>query len=428
MNRRNFIQKSSLSTAGILSAASLPAYFKQEKLRVGVIGCGWYGGVLIESALKVGGVQIVSICDVDTKHLKETADTVEGLQGTRPKLYKEYTELLEKDNLQAIFLATPPQWHALPFIAACEKGFDIYCEKPVAYDVHEGLAMIKAAKKAGNVVQIGFQQRSNVIKEKVRSLIKEGRLGKILQIEAHIHYNPVFKDHTVQDPPPSLDWEAWCGPAPKLPYRPNIGHLSWRLEKEYGNGHLVDWGIHYVDFIRKIMDFRTPVTAFATGGLLAHEGIITTPDTLQARMDFDSCPIIWNHRMWGTGELNREFNSGYTFFGEEATMFGDFKRLIIQPKEKESKQEVIEMPTRGVRELCMGNFLEVVKTRDTSQLMCSIEDGFESTTSVQLAMISYYTDSKIAWNHKKKEIPENEQASKLLSRPYRGKYVKPDAF
>ena len=390
-----------------------------------MIGCGWYGIKLAKAVMGIEGFNLVSLCDIDSEHLKSVANEIEQKQGSRPKAYIDYQELLEKDDLHAVIIATQPHWHALQFIAACEKGLDIYCCKPLAYDIHEGLAMIKAAKEADNIVQIGFMQRSNVVGDKIRSLIKEGRLGNIHQIGAQIHYNPNPGDPTIQDPPPSLDWETWCGPAPKLPYRPSIGHFNWRLEKEYGNGHLVDWGIHYIDYLRKTMDFGTPLSVHATGDIVAHKGQITTPDTLHVRMDFDTYPLIWQHRMWGAGDLHPEFNSGYTFYGDEATMYGDFKRLIIQPKGKGKDSERIDIPTPGVLGKDLTNFLEAVKSRDKTHVLCPIEDGFQSTAAVQLAMISYYTQSKVEWDPEKKTITNNEQAAKLLARPYRGPYRRP---
>lgn len=427
MNRRKFVQKTSLSSLGFISAAYLLNLPVEEKIRIGMIGCGWYGIKLARAVMSIEGFQMVSLCDIDSKHLKDVADEIEKKQGSRPKEYKKYQELLDKDDLQAVIIATPPHWHALQFIAACEAGLDIYCCKPLAYDVYEGLAMIKAAKKADNIVQVGFMQRSNMVGDKIRSLIKEGRLGKIHQIAAQIHYNPNPGDATIQEPPSTLDWETWCGPAPKLPYRPSIGHFNWRLEKEYGNGHLVDWGIHYIDYLRMTMDLDSPVSVQSTGGILAHKGKITTPDTLDVTMDFGEYPIIWKHRMWGAGDLNPGINSGYTFYGEEATMYGDFQRLIIQPKGKRKEQEKIEIPTKGVLRKDLINFLEAVKSRDKSNLLCPIEDGFQSTAAVQLAMISYYTGTKVDWDQKKKTISNNKQAAKLLARPYRGKYKRPSS-
>ncbi|MEM9718450.1 MAG: Gfo/Idh/MocA family oxidoreductase [Bacteroidota bacterium] len=425
MKRRTFVEKSSVGSLGIMSAAYLPNWKQEETVRIGMIGCGWYGIKLAKAVMGIEGFELVSLCDIDTEHLKSVADEIEQVQGSRPKAYAAYQELLDKDNLQAVIIASPPHWHALQFIDACQRGLDIYCCKPLAYDINEGLAMIKAAKEADNIVQIGFMQRSNVVGDKIRSLIQEGRLGKVHQIGAQIHYNPSPGDPTIQDPPPSLDWDTWCGPAPKLPYRPSIGHFNWRLEKEYGNGHLVDWGIHYIDYLRKTMDLGTPHSVQATGDNVAHKGQITTPDTLQVRMDFDTYPMVWNHRMWGTGDLHPEFNSGYTFYGEEATMYGDFKRLILQPKGKGKEAETIEVPTPGVLAKDLINFLEAVQSRDKSHLLCPIEEGFQSTAAVQLAMISYYTQSKIVWDQEKKTIVNNEQAAKLLARPYRGDYTRP---
>lgn len=195
--------------------------------------------------------------------------------------------------------------------------------------------------------------------------------------------------------------------------------------KEYGNGHLVDWGIHYIDYLRMVMDFESPTSVQSTGDIVVHKGKITTPDTLDVRMDFGACPIVWKHRMWGAGDLHPEFNSGYTFYGEEATMYGDFQRLIIQAKGKDKQQEIIDIPTKGVLAKDLINFLEAVRSRDKSSLLCPIEEGFQSTATVQLAMISYYTGSKITWDQENKTITNNSEASKLLARPYRGVYKRP---
>ena len=155
-------------------------------------------------------------------------------QGSRPKEFKEYQELLDVSGLDAVFIGTPPHWHALIFIAACEKGLDVYCEKPLSYDVREGQAMVKAAQKAGNIVQMGFQRRHSKAFQKAKELVNEGRIGDVHEINAQIHYNPNILDNTVQAPPETLDWELWCGPAPKLDYRPEIAHNAWRWKKNSG--------------------------------------------------------------------------------------------------------------------------------------------------------------------------------------------------
>lgn len=425
MERRSFIQKSSIVTAGLITAFNIPAFAQNQKLKIGLIGAGWYGMVITEAALKVGGVEVIAVCDIDTEHLKTSADKLASIQGTRPKEFKNYNDLLEMKGLEAVFIGSVPHWHALHFIAACEKGLDIYCEKPLSYDIEEGKAMVKAAQKAGNIVQIGFQRRQSKAFAKAKELIEADKIGKVHQIGAQIHYNPVLADATTQSPPASLDWETWCGPAPKLDYSPSIGHKAWRLEKEYGNGHLVDWGIHHIDIIRKIMNFNMPTSFETNGSLNILNGKITTPDTLNATMNFEGCPVIWQHRLWGTGDLNTQFNNGIFFYGENGTLFASDNKLILTPNGKNQQQEEMEIQTPEMQENHVANFLEAVKAKNKNLLACNVEDAFQSTATVQLAMASYYTNSKVNWDKKTLTILNNTEASKLLARPYRSGYKRP---
>src|SRR5690554_1021292 len=458
MNRRKFIKRSSLATAAIASGVNTPLFSgstgnrmnthetmseggrvseKNVKnrahargvganpVKVGLIGSGWYGLVIAKAALQAGGVEIMAVSDVDSEHLKSGADELEGLQGTRPRLFKDYRDLLDHPGLEAILIGTPPQWHALQFVDSCKKGLHVYCEKPLAYDVDEGKAMIAAAKKVGNIVQIGFQRRQSNAFQKAKELIEEGTTGKIRQIVAQIHYTPGKTDTVIQDPPASLDWDEWCGPAPKLPYRPSIAHRSWRLEKEYGNGHLVDWGIHHIDIIRTIMGFEAPRAIRATGSLDVLKGQITTPDTLMATLQFEGCPVVWQHRLWGAGDMDPRFNNGIFFHGDKGTLFAADERLIWRPSGRNQEEQVMEIPTPDMQERHLAEFIEAVKTKNPSLVSCTIEDAFLSTATVQLAMIAYETNSEVKWDAAEKTIQGNNEAKKLLARPYRAGYIRP---
>jgi predicted dehydrogenase len=425
MERRNFIRKTTLGSAVLAAPFYLPASAIDRKLKIGLIGAGWYGMVDIKAALKSGGVEVVAVCDVDTDHLKVSTDEIEKLQGSRPQTFKHYEELLDIKGLDAVFIGTPPHWHALQFIAACEKGLNVYCEKPLAYDILEGKAMVNAASKAGNIVQIGFQRRQSDAFKKVRELIDNGTIGNVHQITAQIHYVPGPQDTKIQPPPAALDWEAWCGPAPKLDYRPNIGHKAWRLEKEYGNGHLVDWGIHHIDIIRRIMGESMPLEFYAQGGLFELKNKITTPDTLTANMAFRKAPVVWQHRLWGTGDPNKDFNNGIFFHGEKATIFASDSKVILFGAGKDGKREELSFPSDEIQDKHVANFINSVRKKDKSLISCTPDDAFQSTATVQLAMISYYTGSLVKWDQTKNEIIDNKQASSLMKREYRGKYKHP---
>jgi len=425
MKRRNFLKVTSIGTAAVATSLYFPSFPQDKKLKIGLIGAGWYGMVITKAALKSGMAEVLAICDVDSEHLKSSADELEKLQGTRPKTFKYYQELLDFKGLEAVFIGTMPHWHALQFIAACKKGLDIYCEKPLAYDIKEGLAMVEAANKAGNFVQIGFQRRKSAAFMKVKELIETGKIGNVHQINAQIHYNPGPQDNTLQPPPASLDWEEWCGPAPRLEYRPNIGHKAWRLEKEYGNGHLTDWGIHHIDIIRKIMNESMPEEFYTRGGNFTYKGKITTPDTLTSNMAFKKAPVLWQHRLWGTGDAVREFNNGIFFHGDKGTIFAEDNKVVISPAGRDAKREDLSIPTPLMQENHVESFLKAVRAKDRNLIACTPEDAFQSTATVQLAMISYYTGTLVKWDEQKKEIIGNAEASKLLKREYRGKYIHP---
>jgi len=425
MKRRDFIKISTVGTAGLVSPYIIPSEPQERKLRIGLIGAGWYGMVITTAALKAGGVEVIGICDVDSDHLASSADEVEKMQGTKPRTFKYYQDLLDTKGLEAVFIGTIPHWHALQFIAACEKKLDIYCEKPLAYDVVEGIAMVNAWKKAGNIVQLGFQRRQSQAFMKAKELIENGTIGNVRQIVAQIHYNPGPQDTKIQPPPTALDWEEWCGPAPKLDYRPSIAHRSWRLEKEYGNGHLVDWGIHHIDIIRKIMGEGMPREFYSTGGILSLKDQITSPDTLTAHMAFKKAPVIWQHRLWGNGDVTREFNNGIFFYGDKGTLFAEDNKVVVFPAGRNAQREDISIPTPMMQDNHVINFLDAALRKDRNLISCDPEDAFRSTATVQLATIAYNTGSIVRWDEEKMEIIGNPAATALLKREYRGKYVHP---
>jgi predicted dehydrogenase len=420
MERRVFLGTLAASTAALnrrATGASSP-----DPLRLGLIGCGWYGGVDLEAAFKNGGVEVVALCDVDREHLDKMAQKVAGLQASPPRTYADWRALLDHDGLQAVVIATPPHWHALPFIEACGRGLDIYCEKPLAYDVREGQAMVRAAKASRSVVQVGFQRRQAEAIRQAARYIEEGGPGRIVSVGAQIHYAPELVDNTPQDPPASLDWEAWCGPAPKLPYSPQVGHFHWRLEKAYGNGHLVDWGIHWIDTVRTVLGLGMPRLVRAAGGLYGLEGRITTPDLLTAHFEFDECPLVWSHRIFGAAEYTPATNIGMFFYGERETVFLNDSRFEVVPKAKNAPRRV-EEPKGDAQAAHVGEWLQAVRTRGT--VSCPPEDAFRSTATVQLAMIALGAGGQVDWDAAAGEVRGNPEGTAALLREYRAPYVHP---
>ncbi len=420
-DRRTFLGASAAVAAGamVFPAGRVQAQEKKQ-LQIGVIGVGWYGMVDAKAALKVGDVQIAAVCDVDQEHLENAATELEKIQRAKPKTFTNYQDLLDIESLDAVIIGTPPHWHALQLIAALKAGKDVYCEKPVAYDVREGQAMVQAVQQSDRIVQVGFQRRQSVAMREAAEFVKSGALGDLVQVDAQIHYRAGLEDPTPQDPPASLDWPLWCGPGPLIPYSPQVGHKSWRLEKTSGHGHLVDWGIHLIDAIRTVLKLDMPKSITAAGGLYAYEGRITTPDTLSVHFEFEQVPVHWRHRLWGATEYNPEVNNGIFFFCKEGTVFAaDRDWFVLRPgKEKQEHKTNADLGT-----LHMADFSSAVRER--RQPACVIRDAFKSTATVQLAMIAYETGSTVQWDADTLEVVDNPAATALLKRAYRAPWQHP---
>ena len=403
----------------------------KDKIRIGLIGCGWYGLVVTEAAFKAGGVEVVGICDVDTEHLAKAGEKIRGWQATSPRAFKDWRQLLDVSGLQAVVIATPPHWHALPFIEACRRGKDVYCEKPLAYDVREGRAMVDAAKASGRVIQVGFQRRQSAAIQEVAKYVAEGHAGRIVTAAAQIHYAPGLQDPTPVSPPPSLDWDLWCGPAPLLPYSKQVGHSHWRLEEAYGNGHLVDWGIHWIDALRTMLGLGAPRAVQAAGGVLALAGRITTPDVLNAWFDFDGVPVSWTHRLFGGAEYAPATNIGMFLYGEKETIFLTDERYEVIPAPKSgAPSPPLGAPERRTVKAAndqqtahVGEWLEAVRTR--GKVSCPPEDAHRSTSAVQLAMVAQKAGGRVDWDAAAEQVRDNPKAASLLKRDYRGPYVHP---
>ena len=238
MTRRKFIQVGATGMA-LSSLSNYAAEFADQKKRVGLIGCGWYGKADLFRLIQVAPVEVVSLCDVDKRMLGEAAEMVAARQASkrRPRVYADYREMLKEKDLDIVLIATPDHWHALPMIAACEAGADIYCQKPIGVDVLECQTMLAAARKHKRVVQIGTQRRSTPHLIEARdTIIKEGRLGKVGLVEIYCYYHMRARENPPDTAPPDyLDYEMWTGPAPMRPYNKILHPRSWRAFNEYGN-------------------------------------------------------------------------------------------------------------------------------------------------------------------------------------------------
>ena len=459
MNRRDFLRSSAAAAAaglttfgpewGRVFALGRSPYlpqFADMKKRVGLIGSGWYGKADLLRLIQVAPVEVVSLCDVDSTMLSQAADLVASRQASkkRPRTYKDYREMLKEKDLDVVLIGTPDHWHALPTIAAAEAGADLYVQKPISIDVTEGQAMLAAARRHKRVVQIGTQRRStpHLITARDRFL-REGRLGTIAYVEIYCYYHMRTRENPPDiAAPPNLDWEFYQGPAPARPFNRLIHPRGWRAFMEYSNGIVGDMCVHMLDMARWMMDLGMPTRISSSGGILIDKGSkANTTDTQTATFEFGDLPVVWTHRAWGDPP-DPKYPWGATFYGDKGTlkasvMSYDFvPRGEGQPVHEDVKYELEEFPEdktekdleRHVAPAIRGHMKDLltnIQSRGTP--VADIEQGYISTTSCILANISDKLGRSLTWDHAAGKVVGDDEANRLLTRPYRAPWKHPSA-
>ena len=446
MYRRDFIKKS----AAAFAVAGFPRYAEQviggKPKRVALIGSGWYGKSDLLRMVQVAPVEVVSLCDVDKNMVAEAAELVatRQLSKKKPRVYTDYRELLKERDVDIVIVDPPDHWHALPMIEAVKAGMDVWVQKPVSVDVVEAQAMLAAARKYNRVVQVGMQRRStpHLINARDR-VIKAGKLGTIGYVDICCYYHM----RATQNPPdataPSnLDYEMWTGPAPMRPYNSLVHPRGWRAFMEYGNGIMGDMCVHMLDMVRWMLDLGMPTHISSAGGILvdkASKANIT--DTQTATFDFPNLKVVWTHRSYGSAP-DPKYPWSATFYGDKGTLKAGVMSYDYIPQAKgeepihedcvyeydkypedKTEKDLEQFAASAIRGH-MRNFLECVETRQKP--VADIEQGYISAASCILANISMQLGRTLQWDYAKGLVVGDDEANKLLRRPYRSPWVHPE--
>jgi predicted dehydrogenase len=444
MNRRQFLQRS----AAFLAASSLPSFavdFADQRKRVGLIGCGWYGKTDLFRLLQVAPVEVVSLCDVDSRMLADCAGRVAERQASKktPRTYGDYRKMLAEKDLDVVLVATPDHWHALSMIEAVKAGADVYCQKPTSVDVVESHAMLAAARKYGRVVQIGTQRRSTPhLIEAREQIVKSGRLGKVGLVEICCYYHMRATGNPPDTAPPAnLDYEMWTGPAPLRPYNEWVHPRKWRAFMEYGNGIIGDMCVHMLDLTRWMLDLGYPTRISSSGGIFVDkESKANISDTQTATFEYPDLRVVWTHRSWGDAP-DPKYPWAATFYGDQGTLKAgvmgyDFTpqggkgeavhrevtyELEQYPEDKTEKdlEKHVAPAIRGH----MKDFLAAIAQR--SRPVADIEQGVTSTISCILANLSMKLGRTLTWDAAAGRVANDDEANGLLLRPYRAPWIHP---
>jgi len=445
ITRRNFIKFSATSAITLTTLNIIGAESPAKKYKTALIGCGWWGNNILGEAMASGECSIVGLCDVDGRFLNRTLERVKKESGDEPRIYKDYRELLQKEKPEICIIATPDHWHPLQTIDAVKAGAHVYVEKPISHTIKEGQAMVKAARAANRVVQVGTHRRVSPHNVSGREFIKSGKVGKIGMIRAFVHYGGgPEKPRKNIEPPKELDWDMWCGPAPLRPFNgdPNnpwsggIHPRGFRNYLDYANGTLGDWGIHWMDQILWIMEEKYPKIVYSTGGrpikgppvLTKEEQTSDAPDHQVAVFHFENFTVTWEHRQFAGNNAEKGENVGCYFYGERGTFHmgwkDGWKFYPVNPKDPviQEPAKLHQPDDQNIKEL-WADFLDAIKTG--RKPVADIQEIHYSTNMSLLGMLSYKLGRSIRWDGEKEECIGDPEANKLLSRQYRGNWVYP---
>lgn len=439
-SRKKFLYQASALTAGAFLASAMEnhvfAIFKNriapsDQVNVGVIGVNGMGWSNLLAILKVQGVNLVAICDIDKNVIdKRLAElTKMNVDVSKLKTFNDHRGLLDMKEVDAVIIGTPDHWHCLQMVDACQAGKDIYVEKPVGNSIAECNVMIAAQKKYNRVVQAGQWQRSQQHFVEAVDFVHSGKLGNIRTVKVWCYLGwkkpiPFIADSAV---PTGVDYERWLGPAARRPFNANRFHFTFRWFWDYAGGLMTDWGVHLLDYALLGMKATVPKTISAIGGNFADPSSPQeTPDTLSAMYEFDKFNLVWDHAL---GIQNGLFNKehGIAFIGDNGTLEVDRSGWEVMEEGRSANKIKVERKPRIDNGLDkhMENFVSVIRSRKFAALKCPIESASHIAVLSQMGNIAFRSGDKLYWNKSAGKFTDEKINKKYLAAAYYNGYKIP---
>jgi len=392
-----------------------------EAITLGFIGVGGMGTGLLNIFQRFPDVRVAAVCDVYEPHALRAREAAGG----KPEVYGDFRKVLDRKDIDAVVVATPDHWHAIPTILACQAGKDVYCEKPLSHRVAEGRAMVTAASKAKRVTQMGNLIHAGENYHRVAEIVQSGVLGKISKTRVWMAANrESFGSPADTAPPPGCDYDFWLGPAPERPFNPNRFTFNWRWFWDYGGGILNDFCCHIVDLVHWAMEVDAPRTIAASGGLYVPHSNAETPDTLEVVYEYekgdDKFLMVWSQTD-SNGHGLEDMRQGIMFQGTNGTLVANYNTYKIIPEAGKTIEEPPKVLPRSVGH--HREWLNAIKSRE--QCSCNFEYGHRLTSVGELGNISLWTDKKLVWDAEAERITNDDDANQYLTKEYRKPWVLP---
>jgi predicted dehydrogenase len=433
--RRDFMRTTLASAAafglgGRTATASLPASVwkssigANDRIRLGAIGTGGMGQGDLKTFLAYEDVDCIAVCDIDSERVSETAKMVEELRGKRPDEVKDFRKIIERKDIDAVLVATPDHWHALPTIYACETGKDVYCEKPLATSIAEGRAMLNMARKHNRIVQMGTQWRSGEHFKEAAKFVQSGKLGKIRFVRLWAYLAWIKSPGRSPDgpSPEGVDYDMWLGPCPKRMFNEARFHFSFRWFWDYAGGLMTDWGVHLLNLALWSMKAPPPVRVSSVGGKYVWDDDTETPDTQNTVYEFPTFNLEWEHQATANSACEGK-EHGIKFYGTEGTLFLWSNGWEVTPKEGGSLEAISQPAGPDARPAHVRNFLDCMRSREHP--VEDVEIGHFVSTVAHLGNLAMLSGNSVEWDSKSERIKGNPLADRMIGKSYRAPWKLP---
>ncbi len=426
ITRRGWLKTTAV--VGALGAVGTGGYaLSQRRIRLGLIGAGGRGtqlaNVLRWTRARPLYGDVLAVCDVHAARARQLRDAY----FPQAELVASYAKLLERDDLDAVVIATPDHWHTAMSLAALDAGKAVYCEKPLTLTVAEGQQLVRAVQQRPQVFQVGTQQRSGWMFQTACALVRNGRLGPLQRIKVSLPNASLppgsFAGPFTHEPPPAeLDWNAWLGQAPWVEFcKQRYNPFRWWFE--YSGGFMTDWGAHHIDIAQWAMGLEHggPTQIEAQAELPNIPNGYNTPQDLQVRLSYENgvtMDVVLDSKV-----------SGIEFVGEQGSIFVNRRRVTGEPLERLAHDPLPANATRlanGVRpwgtmnDIHMLEFLHCVETG--AQPISDVASQHRSATVCHLANIAIRLGRKLTWDPQQEHFVNDIEANGMLSRPQRDEF------
>ncbi len=416
ITRRTFLDRAGKGVAGALASTCLAmpsrswaATSPNDRITLGFIGLGGQGSYHFRKLLDTEQVHVLAVCDVYQEHREKARLRTNEKYGNQDcGFYNDFRELLDRDDIDAVVIATPDHWHTRIAISACEAGKDIYCEKPLTLTIGEGKALVKAVRRYNRIFQVGSQQRSDWRFRFACELVRSGRIGKVHTVKVFLPNGSPGGTSSNNEPPEGFDWNMYLGPAPWVPYHKERTFWNFRWFFDYSGGQMTDWGAHHFDIAQWGLgtDLTGPISVEGTGERPT-EGLFETYTTFNVTLQYPN----------GVTMVATNPERGTRFDGTDGWVHVWRGGMDCEPKDL--MYEILGPKDVHLYESAdhHTDWLNSVRTR--KRPICDVEIGHRSVSLAHLSNIALRLGRKLHWDPDREQFVDDPEADRWLVKPYR---------